>query len=68
MEKLQIKKFEDDEIVLIEQLKHAERELFDAREKMNNVIEDDLIDYYIYEVKALEIKYGFLLKKVKEIS
>lgn len=57
----------DDDIVLISQLKAAERELFEAREKMNSVIEEELIDYYIYELKALEMKYGFLLKKVKGI-
>ena len=57
----------EEEIILINQLKAAERELFDAREKMNSVIDDELIDYYIYELKALEMKYGFLLKKVKGI-
>lgn len=57
----------EDDMILISQLKAAERELFEAREKMNSVVEEELIDYYIYELKALEMKYGFLLKKVKNI-
>lgn len=29
--------------------------------------EGDLIDYYIYQIKAEEAKYDYLIKKAKEI-
>jgi len=58
-----------DEITkLIQEVKRAEEELFNAREKMGYVTEDELIDYYIYETRALEAKYEYLLKRVKQIS
>lgn len=53
---------------LIREVKEAEEELFIARDKLGYVLEDDLIDYYIYEVNALEKKYEYLLKKAKEIG
>ena len=53
---------------LVIEVKNAERELFEARDKLSFVLDEELIDYYIYEVSALEKKYEYLLKKAKNIG
>lgn len=35
---------------------------------LENVVEPDLIDYYIYQAKAVQMRYKFLLECVKKIE
>ena len=44
------------------------RDLEDAYNNLGNVVEPDLIDYYIYQVKAVSMRYKFLLDCVKKIE
>lgn len=43
-------------------------ELNTAYTNLQNVIEPDLIDYYIYQTKAAQMRYKFLLECVKKIE
>lgn len=51
---------------LMENLKKARNELAVATMNYEFAKEDELIDFYIYSMKAAQIKYDYLLKKVKE--
>ena len=35
---------------------------------LENVVEPDLIDYYIYQVQAVSVRYKFLLNCVKKLE
>jgi hypothetical protein len=35
---------------------------------LSNVVEPDLIDYYIYQAKAMQMRYKFLLESVKKLE
>ena len=64
-----IKTKERNHIENIEILVHLEKtkkELSQAYDNLNFVLDADLIDSYIYEVKAMQVKYDYLLKKAKE--
>lgn len=37
-----------------------------AYANFQNVVEPDLIDAYIYEVNAMQLKYKFLLRRLKQ--
>jgi hypothetical protein len=54
--------------VLLEDLERTEHDLDSAYMKLGNVTEPDLIDCYIYEVQSLQMRYRFLLKRVKQIE
>ena len=54
------KKFE-----LLESLKNIKNNLMASYNNMKYA-EGDLIDYYIYKIKAEEAQYAYLLKKMKE--
>lgn len=43
-------------------------ELNNAYINLENVVEPDLIDYYIYQTKAIQTRYRFLLNCVKKIE
>jgi hypothetical protein len=43
-------------------------ELRIAYTNLENVVEPDLIDYYIYQAKAVQMRYKFLLDCVKKIE
>lgn len=52
---------------LIRSLKSAILELEVAHENYNYATED-LVEYYIYKIKAAQAKYDYLLKMVKKID
>lgn len=43
-------------------------ELRNAYANLENVVEPDLIDYYIYQAKAVQMRYKFLLSCVKKLE
>lgn len=51
---------------LLDNLKKARNEWVMATTNYEFAHEDELIDYYAYLIKASQIKYDYLLKKVKE--
>ncbi len=50
---------------LVEQIKEAHRDWVDALDNFNYPIEDDMVDYAIYNVNAAEKKYAYLIKKAR---
>ena len=50
---------------LIDQVKEAHREWAQALESFNYPIEEDMVDYAIYNVNAAEKKYAYLIKKAR---
>ncbi|MGE5329372.1 MAG: YaaL family protein [Deltaproteobacteria bacterium] len=51
---------------VVENLKRARNEWVIATMNYEFAQEDELIDYYIYLMKASQLKYDYLLKKAKE--
>ena len=43
-------------------------ELQNTYANLENVVDPDLIDYYIYQAKAVQMRYKFLLGCVKKIE
>jgi hypothetical protein len=54
--------------ILIDNLQQTGAELQIAYENLQNVVEPDLIDYYIYQTKAVQMRYKFLLDCVKKLD
>ena len=54
--------------VLLSDLRQTTAELHNAYTNLENVVEPDLIDYYIYQAKAVQMRYKFLLECVKKLE
>lgn len=50
---------------LVQELLITQQELYSAYADFENVIDPDLIDSCIYQLKAAQLKYKFLLNRVK---
>lgn len=57
-----------EEQALLEELKKTKIALESAYSNFENVVDPDLIDCYIYEVNAVQHRYKFLLRQVKEMN
>jgi len=55
-----------DECHLLNELEKTKCALDSARSNFENVVEPDLIDCYIYELQAVQMRYKFLLEKAKQ--
>ena len=53
---------------LKENLQQASNDLKVLYTNMSNVLDSDLIDYYIYQTKAMQMRYKYLLESVKKIE
>ena len=53
---------------LISEIYSTIRSLESAHSRFEYITEPDLIDCTIYEMKAIQLKYKFLLKKIKELG
>lgn len=53
---------------LKESLKRTNQELHILYSNLSHTSDPDLIDYYIYETKAVQMKYKYLLDSVKKIE
>jgi hypothetical protein len=53
---------------LIRSLYIAKKELAEAEKNFDLALDDDLIDYFTYKLKAAELRYQYLLKRAKEIK
>ena len=54
--------------LLLADLARTKNDLDSAYANFQNVVEPDLIDSYIYEVNAVQLRYKFLLRRVKQIE
>lgn len=59
---------EDGYAILLDDLKKTTAELENTYTNLENVVDPDLIDYYIYQAKAVQMRYRFLLNCVKKIE
>ena len=64
------KTLETDEgyLMLVDNLNKTTAELNITYTNLQNVVESDLIDYYIYHAKAIQMRYKYLLESVKKIE
>lgn len=51
--------------LLMSDLHQTARDLQDAYRNLENVVEPDLIDCYIYELNSVQMRYKFLLTSIK---
>ena len=54
--------------MLTDSLHQTSADLQIVYENLQNVVEPDLIDYYIYQAKAVQMRYKFLLGCVKKLE
>lgn len=60
------KVFDEDTKYLMENLRNAQSDFENAINNYDFAEDPELIDYYIYKIKASQARYQYLLKKVKE--
>lgn len=49
-------------------LQQTAKDLEDAYSNLENVIDPDLIDCYIYELNSVQMRYKFLLATIKKME
>lgn len=54
--------------ILVDNLAQTSLDLKNTYTNLANVVEPDLIDYYIYQAKAMQMRYKFLLESVKKLE
>lgn len=54
--------------VLLSDLRQTTADLRNAYTNLENVVDPDLIDYYIYQAKAVQMRYKFLLECMKKLE
>ena len=54
--------------LLLEDLDRTKHDLDSAYKNLSNAVEPDLIDCYIYEVQSVQMRYKFLLGRVKQME
>lgn len=73
MEEKFVKEKDIREITNLEKKEELEKSIKNSKTTLMNMhnnlkfAEGDLIDYYIYQIKAEEAKYDYLIKKAKQI-
>src|SRR5690606_5196737 len=59
---------ERDNDSLLESIQQARQEWLVAVSNFDQAENEDMIDYYIYRMKACQVRYNYLLKKAKEMG
>ena len=54
--------------LLLDDLERTKHDLDSAYNNLSNALEPDLIDCYIYEVQSVQMRYKFLLSRIKQIE
>lgn len=54
--------------VLMDSLQHTRALINQAYSGFNTASDHDLIDSYVYEINALQCRYNYLLRRVKELE
>jgi len=55
-------------MILKEDIEKTTSELNAAYTNLQNVVDPDLIDYYIYQTKAVQMRYRYLLSCAKKLE
>ena len=64
-ESFELREYEEKEL-LLDYIRQAKEAMELAYAKFNLVSEPDLIDCYIYELKATQLKYEYLMQQAKQ--
>ncbi len=59
---------EYEKYLILADIQRTKQALDNAYSNFQNVVDPDLIDCYIYEVKSVQQKYKYLLKRAKELQ
>ena len=59
---------EDGYALLLDDIRKTTAELETTYINLENVVDPELIDYYIYQAKAVQMRYRFLLNRIKQIN
>lgn len=59
---------EEERRELMASLSHTRTLINQAYGSFNSVSDSDLIDSYVYEINALQARYNYLLRRVKELE
>lgn len=59
---------EKDYALLKDDLHQTACDLADAYNNLENVVDPDLIDCYIYELNSVQMRYKFLLARIKKLE
>lgn len=62
------KTYDEHYTLLLADLSRTKSNLDSAYANFQNVVEPDLIDSYIYELNAMQLRYKFLLGRLKQIE
>ena len=54
--------------LLMNDLNQTAKDLKDAYDNLENVVDPDLIDCYIYELNSVQMRYKFLLASIKKME
>lgn len=54
--------------LLMNDLHQTAKDLNDAYNNLENVVDPDLIDCYIYELNSVQMRYKFLLASIKKME
>ena len=54
--------------LLMNDLHQTAKDLRDAYDNLENVVDPDLIDCYIYELNSVQMRYKFLLASIKKME
>ena len=54
--------------LLLDDLTQTQNDLANAYSNLEYMTDPDLIDYYIYQLKAVQMRHKFLLTKVKQLN
>jgi len=57
-----------DSLLLLKSIQQARQEWIEAVENFDQADNNELIDYFIYRMKACQIRYNYLLKVAKEMG
>ena len=55
-------------MILKDDIQKTAMELNAAYTNLQNVVDPDLIDYYIYQTKAVQMRYRYLLNCAKKLG
>lgn len=58
----------DEKSLLLSEIEHTKSILESSQVNFSEACDPALVDSYIYEIKAAQLKYQFLLRRVKQLN
>jgi hypothetical protein len=65
---IRVPRQETEVTLLLQDLDRTQMDLASAYANLEYMTDPDLIDYYIYQVKAVQMRHKFLLTKVRQLQ